>query len=117
MLASSPKSAEHLVAQNLQHPNPETLNPENPPKVHGDVVGLCGAASNGDLALVKEYVKAETDVNGCSHYGRTALHVAAAGGHTHVVSYLLEVIFFGGGSVVLLLVGDRVGLFLLACLR
>lgn len=48
------------------------------------------AAGFGDLALIKKFIIAGTDVNGKGVNGMTPLHAAAAGGHRDVTDMLIS---------------------------
>ena len=48
------------------------------------------AASQGDLDEIKRLVAYGVDINEGDYDKRTALHLASAEGHTHVVNYLLQ---------------------------
>lgn len=52
-------------------------------------VEMCAAASAGDLAEVKRLVKKGANPNASDYDRRSALHLAAAGGHESVVAYLV----------------------------
>jgi glutaminase len=53
------------------------------------VIELCWAASQGDLDEIRRLVAIGQDLNASDYDGRTALHLAAAEGQTHVIEYLL----------------------------
>jgi glutaminase len=50
----------------------------------------CWAAYQGDLDEIKRLVASDVDLNMSDYDGRTALHLAAAENHAHVVSYLVR---------------------------
>ncbi len=56
----------------------------------GDEQKLWDAATNGDLATVKQIVEAGADVNAATQYGNTALSYASNRGHMEIVRYLLD---------------------------
>jgi 60kDa lysophospholipase len=51
---------------------------------------LCSCASIGDLEQFKEMVQSGMEIDCCNYDGRTALHLAASEGHSHVVEYLIS---------------------------
>jgi ankyrin repeat protein len=51
---------------------------------------VCAAASDGDISEVKKLVKKGADPSLPDYDGRTALHLAACGGHYEVVQFLLS---------------------------
>ena len=53
------------------------------------VVNLLYSAFNGDVTAIRRFALMGMDMNYPDYDGRTALHVAAAEGHTAVVSFLL----------------------------
>jgi len=50
---------------------------------------LCAAAAAGDLTEVKRLIKKGAKPTGVNYDGRTALHLAAAGGHLPIVKHLV----------------------------
>ncbi|XP_037071389.1 glutaminase liver isoform, mitochondrial-like [Pollicipes pollicipes] len=48
------------------------------------------AAAAGDLTAIRRYCLMDVSLNAGDYDGRTALHLAAAEGHVHVVAFLLE---------------------------
>ncbi|MBT6120727.1 ankyrin repeat domain-containing protein [bacterium] len=54
-----------------------------------DVMGLCWAASQGDLEEIQRMVASGVDLNESDYDGRTCIHLAASEGHVHVVKYLM----------------------------
>nr|KAG5701529.1 hypothetical protein BaRGS_000925 [Batillaria attramentaria] len=54
------------------------------------VVDLLFSAYNGDVTAIRRCALSGLDMNQPDYDGRTALHVASAEGHTHVVQFLLE---------------------------
>mmetsp|Transcript_75699 Transcript_75699/g.167661 ORF Transcript_75699/g.167661 Transcript_75699/m.167661 type:complete len:489 (-) Transcript_75699:117-1583(-) len=51
---------------------------------------LCDAGARGDGRCLRGLAKQGIDVNACNADGRTALHLAAAGGHLDIVKCLIE---------------------------
>ena len=63
---------------------------------HGGKHGtIHGAAGDGDIEAVKEFLAAGTNVNGMSDWGKTPLHNAAWEGHKEIVELLIA----GGADV------------------
>lgn len=54
------------------------------------IMNLLLAAFKGDVQSLRRYFLSGADVNSVDYDGRSALHVAAAEGHTEVVRFLLE---------------------------
>ncbi|BFZ21578.1 hypothetical protein BsWGS_24616 [Bradybaena similaris] len=76
---------------NLRH-TPRKMDPrmQTVDKQGNLVVNLLFAAYNGDVTAIRRCALMEMDMNQADYDGRTALHVAAAEGHTQVVKFLLE---------------------------
>ncbi|KAG7468847.1 hypothetical protein JOB18_024505 [Solea senegalensis] len=54
------------------------------------IMNVLLAAFKGDLQSLRRYFLSGVDVNAVDYDGRSALHVAAAEGHTEVIRFLLE---------------------------
>uniref|UniRef100_A0A665VSB6 glutaminase n=1 Tax=Echeneis naucrates TaxID=173247 RepID=A0A665VSB6_ECHNA len=54
------------------------------------IINVLLAAFKGDVQSLRRYFLSGVDVNVVDYDGRTALHVAAAEGHTEVIRFLLE---------------------------
>jgi Amt family ammonium transporter len=55
-----------------------------------DGAALCQAAFKGDLSTIKIIQNSGISLRSADYDGRTALHLAAAGGHVNVLEYLLN---------------------------
>ena len=54
-----------------------------------DVMGLCWAAAQGDLAEIQRMVASGVDLDDADYDGRTCIHLAASEGHENIVKYLI----------------------------
>ncbi|TKS72909.1 Glutaminase liver isoform, mitochondrial [Collichthys lucidus] len=54
------------------------------------IMNVLLAALKGDVQALRRYFLSGVDVNAVDYDGRSALHVAAAEGHTEVIRFLLE---------------------------
>ncbi|XP_029378058.1 glutaminase liver isoform, mitochondrial isoform X2 [Echeneis naucrates] len=59
-------------------------------KSESEIINVLLAAFKGDVQSLRRYFLSGVDVNVVDYDGRTALHVAAAEGHTEVIRFLLE---------------------------
>jgi ankyrin repeat protein len=78
-------ASESAVANYLRSRNAteQTFSP-------ADINKMLGAASDGDVAQVNTFLQGKMDANAHDYDNRTALHLAAAGGHEQVVRLLLN---------------------------
>jgi len=76
----------------LVHSDSQKIDPRRR-KAESDgqrVVTVLFAAANGDLSSLKRYVLQGMDIELTDYDGRSALHLAASEGHTHVARFLIE---------------------------
>ena len=72
-------------------------------------VNLLACSFEGDLEGIKRLVENGVEVNAQDYDNRSALHLAACEGHTHIVEYLLQVLHLDELDLIFVLVLHSTG--------